>query len=584
MDNARRTHTYTAVLCLILALGTLILYLPTVNNGFVNLDDKAYLENPHVADGFDKEDIRWAFTSFEVSNWHPLTWISHLIDVEFFHFDSGSHHFVNILFHIANALLLFLLLSRMTNQIGPSFAVAVLFAVHPAHVESVAWISERKDVLSTFFGLLAIGVYRAWTTQPSARRYISLLVLFACSLMAKPMLVTLPFALLLLDYWPLGRMSGESDRTRRLARLVFEKTPLFILSAAACVVTMHAQSSGYATVSIADLPLTLRIANAALAYTTYLGITFAPLNLAPLYPHPGDALVLPVAFVSLALLAVVTIVAVVIARRAPYALVGWFWFLGTLVPVIGLVQVGSQSMADRYTYVPYIGLFIAIAWGAPALLGGLSEPTRRRTLAVALAVVAVVFSLLTRQQISYWKDSITLFEHTLSVTHRNSPAHLYLGMGYHSDARAKAAKGNSEEAAEQYAKAVSQYTECIRISPRSVDAHVNLGSIVLDRGELDRAKGHFEWAIQLDPNVELAHRNLGNLLFKQDKPAEAVAPLTRALALKPGEAETHFWLALAYEKMGRLDEALEQAEILTGLRPNDNAVKRLMGRLKKEDG
>lgn len=567
MDEARRTHSHTAALCLILALGTLILYLPTIRNGFVNLDDKSYLGNPHIADGFDLQDIPWAFTSFEVSNWHPLTWISHLIDVQFFHFDAGSHHFVNILFHIANALLLFLILSRMTHKSGLSFAVAILFAVHPAHVESVAWISERKDVLSAFFGLLAVGVYRAWTNRPSARRYVALLALYACSLMAKPMLVTLPFVLLLLDYWPMGRMSGDSGRTRRIARLIYEKLPLFAMSAAACVVTMEAQKAGHATVSITDLPLTLRIGNAALSYTTYLGMSVAPLGLAPLYPHPGDSLDLRMAMLAVALLVLATVFIVAFARRAPYALVGWLWFLGTLVPVIGLVQVGNQSMADRYTYVPYIGLFIAAAWGAPALLQGVSEPIRRRALVTVLGAVVLVFSLLTLKQISYWKDSITLFKHTLSVTQDNSPAHLYLGMGYHT-------AGQIEEAAKQY-------TQSIQISPRSVDAHVNLGSILLDQGELERAREHFEWAIQVNPSVELAHRNLGTVLLRQEKPVEAVGPLTRAIALKPDVAETHFWLALAYEQSERVDEALEQAEIVTTLRPNDAAVKRLLIRLQE---
>lgn len=563
MNDTRRT----AILCLILALGTLMLYLPTVKHGLINLDDQLYLGNKHVLDGFDVQDIPWAFTNFDAANWHPLTWISHLIDVKLFQFNYGAHHLVNVLFHIANALLLFLLLLRMTKQLGPSFVVAVLFAIHPTHVESVAWLSERKDVLSTFFGLLAIGAYHAWTNQPSARRYVALLILFACSLMAKPMLVTLPCALLLLDYWPLGRMSDESDQVRQFGRLVYEKLPLFAMSAAVCIVTMYAQRAGDATVSTAVLPLTMRLGNAALSYITYLGVTFAPLGLAPVYPHPGNALALWIVFPACAMLILVTTGIVVLARRAPYLIVGWLWFLGTLVPVIGLVQVGNQATADRYTYVPHIGLFIIIAWGAPALLRGVSEPTRRRALATAFAAVVVVFSMLTWRQISYWENSIKLFEHTVSVTQRNAPAHLYLGMAYHAEKRTQ--------------EAVEQYAQCIQITPWSVNAHVNLGSIVLLWGELDRAREHLEKAIELDPTVELAHRNLGIALLQQKKPLEAVEQFTKALELKPEIADTHFLLAMAYEGAGQPEEALNQARILTEILPDNEGAKNLLERLSK---
>lgn len=569
MDDARRTHARTVVLCLILALGTLLLYLPTVKHDFINLDDKYYVANPHVIDGFDLEDISWAFTNFDVANWHPLTWISHLIDVELFGVEpssAGSHHFVNILFHMGNTLLLFFLLSRMTHQAGPSFAVAALFAVHPLHVESVAWISERKDVLSAFFGILAIGVYRAWTNRPSARRYAALVVLFACSLMAKSMLVTLPCVLLLLDYWPLGRLSGKTDRGRRFLQLVYEKLPLFAMSAAVCVVTVMAQSAGQATTSMTELPLGLRIGNALVSYVAYLGNTFLPIGLAPLYPHPGDGLVIWKAWLALALLGLVTAAVVGLTRRAPYAFVGWFWFVGTLVPVIGLIQVGDQAMADRYTYFPLIGLFIVIVWGVLALCERVPETPRKRALLAALTAVLVFFSVLTWKQISYWKDSVTLFEHTLAVTENNAPAHLYLGMAYHSE-------GRIEEAAEQY-------DEAIRISPVAM-AHLNLGSILMDSEEMDEAKAHFDQAIELDPTLEMAYRNLGTLLFKRGEADEAIGPLTRALDLKPDVVETHYWLARAYEGAGRRKEALKQATIVAEIRPNDQGVKRLLERLSK---
>ena len=355
------------ILCLLLVVLTLALYNPVNSHPFVNYDDDRYVtENPHIHNGVEWDTIAWAFTSIEQENWHPLTWLSHALDYGLFHQNPTGHHFTSLLIHAANAVLLFLLLAFATRRSGPSLLVALLFALHPINVESVAWVAERKNVLSTFFFLGAIGAYGWYARKPHWQRYLAVATLFAAGLMSKPMVITFPFVLLLLDYWPLGRVEGNQASspgpTLSWTKLLVEKLPLLALSAASAVITMKAQQAGGAMRSTAQFSLGVRVENAVVAYATYLWKLIWPSHLAPLYPHPGDSLASWQ--VALSLLVLLAITSIVLAFRAKrYLLVGWLWFLGTLVPVIGLVQVGDQAMADRYAYVPLVGIFVMIAWG-----------------------------------------------------------------------------------------------------------------------------------------------------------------------------------------------------------------------------
>ena len=432
MDGAAETRGYQArtrwLIAAGLLLGTLALYARVAGHPFIFFDDNRYVtENPTVQAGLTWQGITWAFTTLHVSNWHPLTWLSHMLDVELFGVNPGAHHVVNVLFHAANAVLVFLLFLRMTGATWRSAFVAALFAVHPTHVESVAWVAERKDVLSTLFGLLAMLVYVGWTRRGGAGRYLGVVALFAASLLSKPMWVTLPFLLLLLDAWPLQRWAGspvpvdpEPPASPRLGlgRLVLEKLPLLALSIASSAVTVVAQSQGGAMVNL-DLGMGARIGNAAVAYVRYVAKTFWPTDLAIYYPHPAGGLPTGQAIGAAAVVVLATAVAFLAVKRAPWFALGWFWFLGTLVPVIGLVQVGAQAMADRYTYVPTIGLYVVVAWG----LAGIARRWNLGKGAAAAAGAAILaLSAVTWNQVGYWSDHILLFEHALAVEPRSGVA------------------------------------------------------------------------------------------------------------------------------------------------------------------
>jgi tetratricopeptide (TPR) repeat protein len=434
-----------------LALLTLAAYLPTLHNGFVNLDDGLYVTgNPHVQQGITGAGVAWALTANVANNWHPLTLLSHLLDCQLFGLDAAGHHATSLLLHLANVVLLFAVLRRLTGAVWRSAAVAALFAVHPAHVESVAWVAERKDVLSALFWLLAMAAYGRYARRPSVGRYLPVALAMALGLAAKPMVVTLPFALLLLDIWPLERLGLGWKR------LAVEKLPLLALSAASSLVTLHYQRTSLAPLGLD--PWSLRLANAAVSYTAYLGKLLLPSNLAVFYPIP---LAIPAWKVAgaVALLAILTALAVRTARKAPWLLVGWLWFLGTLVPVIGLVQVGRQAMADRYTYIPSIGLFVAIVWGIAGLVG-----ERRAVLATAAAVVIALLVAGTWMQAGTWRDSVTLYRHALAVTPDNYLAHLGL-------AKALVAKGDGAGAAEQYRAALA-------LRPGLIEARAGLEAVL----------------------------------------------------------------------------------------------------------
>lgn len=539
------THPSRAVLvgiALSLVLATLTVYLPVRHYPFIGFDDPGYVtENPRVTGGLSWAAVRWALTSGYFANWHPLTWISHMLDVQLFGMNSGAHHVTNLVFHVLNTLLLFFVLFRMTGFAGRSAAVAALFAVHPMHVESVAWIAERKDVLSTSFWLLTMWAYVAYTRKPGIRRYAVVLVLYALGLMSKPMLVTLPCALLLLDVWPLHRaVIGESPR-RVWGRLLYEKIPLFALAAASSVVTYLVQRGSGAVESLNRVPVSVRIANAILAYWTYLEKLFVPRGLGILYVYPSEILVGTV-LLALGMLVGLSIVVLRLARTQPYLLVGWLWFLGTLVPVIGIVQVGKQPMADRYTYIPSIGLFVLVVWGSVDLL----ERSRVPRLASSVMAVVVIgaYTLAAQRQVEYWRSSVELWKHTIAVTGENYLAENNLGWDLDREHRPE--------------EAIPHYLEAIRLSPGFIGGHTNLALALAEIGRGDEAIAQFEQALRLDPRNELVHLHLGFALTRSGRLDEAAAHFEEAIRLKPDYVEAHNGLGLVLARKGDLDGAIRQ--------------------------
>src|SRR5260221_762659 len=413
----------TAILCFALAAVTLLVYSPMLRHGFVNYDDPDYITgNAHVTGGLTWTNLAWAFTSGAAANWHPLTWISHMTDCQLFGVNPAGHHLMDLLFHTANTLLLFLLLEKLTGALWRSFFVAALFAWHPLHVESVGWAAERKDVLSAFFWMLTLLAYARYAQGRSKAGYFLALFFFACGLMSKPMVVTLPFVLLLLDFWPLKRFTIDDLRLTIFLRLVLEKIPFFVLTLASCLITYRVQSG--ALWSTQALTFNFRAANAVMSYVRYISKIFWPADLALIYPYPHYWPLAGVVFVA-ALLAMLSAIFILQARRFPYLAVGWLWFLGTLVPAIGLVQVGVQSMAERYIYIPSIGLFILVIWGANGLLK--SQPHKIKIVALAGSAVLIACLICTSIQLSYWRSSVELFLHTVEVTTDNYAAYDSLG-------------------------------------------------------------------------------------------------------------------------------------------------------------
>ncbi len=515
------------LICLFLVIATLAVYWQVRNHEFVAYDDGLYVtENPYVRAGLTSESILWAFTATHANNWHPLTWLSHMLDVELYGMNPGQHLMTNVLFHIANTLLLFLTLSRMTGQGIPltpslwqSAFVAALFALHPLHVESVAWVAERKDVLSTFFWMLTMLSYAWYVERPGIDRYLPVFLFFMLGLMAKPMLVTLPFVLFLLDCWPLNRFHKDSGiwefRNSKInfsvpqflsSSVFLEKIPLLILTAASSVVTYLAQQSVAASLEVC--PFHIRIANALVSYISYIGKMICPVHLALLYPHPRTFPGWQVAG-AFFLLALITFLIIRNIRQRPWLAVGWLWYLGTLVPVIGLVQVGLQGMADRYTYIPLIGLFIMIAWGIPELLSPIrirGWRYKKKWGAVFAVILILILMAATRMQVRYWKDSVTLFEHSLDVTTDNGAVHCVLGTLFLS-------RGNP-------GKAVEHYSEGLRLGPdHALLVHNNLGVALFQKGRVDEAIFHFKKALQIKSDYANALDNL--------KKAYAVQPLQR---------------------------------------------------------
>ncbi len=558
MDSAasRRAWIYLGLIAINLAV-----YASVRRFELVNYDDALYITEPlPVSRGLTWQGVIWALTTGYAANWHPLTWLSHMLDVQAFGMNPGAFHVVNLLLHTANTLLLFGLLCKMTAAAERSAVVAAFFAVHPLHVESVAWVAERKDVLSTLFFLLALWAYAAYVQRPGRSRYGLVLLLFALGLMAKPMLVTFPFVLLLLDVWPLrrGRASGDSQNQAEPAfpwrALILEKLPMVGLSVAASVVAVLMQQRRGATPGLGALPLLLRMENALVSYVAYIGNTLWPAHLAAFYPYPASIPGWRVAAAALVLGAVSAAV-LLNFRGRPYLSVGWLWYLGTLVPVSGLVQIGSQARADRYTYIPLIGLFILLTWGAADLLA--HWRCQRFALAAAVLLIAAC-GVATRRQAEYWRNSTALWSHALAVTTGNYTAHNLLGA-------ALADGGNTEGA-------VTHYAEALRIQPRYADAHYNLGVALASQGKVAEAAAHYAEALRINPGYAEAHNNLGILLAEAGRVAEATEQYTQALRSKEDYAEARANLGAALASQGRYAEAIAQYVECLRLRPDSPEV------------
>ena len=559
-----QTNRLPRLVYLVLIFVTLVVFHQVPSYDFINLDDNLYIyENSRVQAGLTLEGIVWAFTTFEAYNYHPLTWLSHMLDCQLFGLRPGLHHLTNLLFHLANTVLLFFVLRRMTGTLWRSGFVAALFALHPLHVESVAWVAERKDLLSAFFWFLSIWAYARYAERPGLNRYLPVLLFFSLGLLAKPMVVTLPFVLLLLDFWPLGRMQFHQAGTNirpleqkvSAFRLVWEKIPLFALAAISIVVTFAAQQQGGALKSLEAFPLTTRIANALISYVSYIGKMMWPQNLAVYYPHPATVPTWQAAGCGL-LLICLSALFIWASRKRPYLAVGWLWYLGTLVPVIGLVQVGSQAMADRYTYLPLVGLFVALAWGVPSLL--------------------VSFTVCTWLQLRHWQNSLTIFQHTVNVTTDNYFAHNNLGVAlakggrfdeavdhYYVALRIKPDQaevynnlGNALEAQGNVDEAIRRYTEALRIEPDNAKAHNNLGNALATQGKVDEAISHYSEALRIEPDHAGAHYNLGNVLAERGNVDEAINHYNEALRIWPDWAGAHNNLGVALERRGNFKEAI----------------------------
>jgi len=614
-------HRYLVIIFLVLI--TIISFGHILNNDFINFDDNLYItENHQIKSGINVQTIKWAFTAVVASNWHPLTLLSHTLDWSLFGTWAGGHHLVSLLFHIGAVLFLFLFLSKTTKQLWPSAIVAALFAVHPLRVESVAWASERKDVLSMFFGMATLYAYAFYVEDKKISRYLLCFLLFVLALMSKPMMVTLPFVLLLIDYWPLQRWqkvpSPEPHKTQVVAQqqknkkkkkrksaeihaehakkpiivqntkqltiqLIKEKIPLFALSVISSLVTVWAQDKGRSIASLDILPFSDRLANALVSYAVYLGKTFWPVNLSIFYPHQllSGWQILG----AILLLAITTTGVLFFVRKAPFLITGWLWYLGTLVPVIGLVQVGNQAMADRYTYLPSVGILIMLVWG---LLYLVPKEKKRKSVLTPLSVVAIlVMMLLSWQYCRSWKNSVAIFSHALKTTRNNHLAHNNLGVAfdeagkrqeaiYHYRAAleihpeydsalvnlgaALAAVGKSDEA-------VVFYRQAIRKNPMSAHAHINLGVALAAAGNKQEAIRHYYEAIKIDPNLAEAHYNLGNLFAAERKNSEAESCYRQAVRTNPGHSKAYYNLAEVLLKSGKINEAIEHFEKSVELDP-----------------
>jgi Flp pilus assembly protein TadD len=576
-----------AMVAAALALITIITYWPATSNDFVGYDDPEYVTtNRVVQEGLSWFTVRWAFTTTAVGNWHPLAWLSHMLDSELYGMEPRGHHLTNVILHTVAAVALLLALTTMTGALWRSSLVAALFALHPQHVQSVAWVAERKDVLSALLAFLTLLAYGWYVQRRGAARYILVIACFALGLLAKPMLVTLPVLLLLLDVWPLRRfriLDSEFWRVRRsqpggtrmnvsvskskiqnpisLVGLVIEKLPLFILAVASCLITIIAQNRGGMIGTLEVVPAGARLSNAVVAYAWYVWKAIWPANLAVFHPHPGHWPVLTVVASSLALVAM-TAMSCLLARRRPAVIIGWLWFVVALLPVIGLVQVGSQAFADRYSYIPHVGLFMMLAFGVPKLSG------RGAIVAGVVGSAALVaFLMATRSELRHWKNSAALFERALAVTDDNWLARVNLGNEYsrRSDHRA----------------AMEQYTRALALRPDLPEAHYGMGQALAFLGQLEEAKPHWRRAIDSRPDYSQARYSLAQALIVQDRMNEGLAELDELLRLNPNFADAHLLLGIIRLEQGRLEEAIKHLSRAAEIDPGNEHVQRELQRARE---
>lgn len=541
------------IFCAVLLFSTLLIYLKVIYFDFVNFDDPNYiLINDHIFNGLRWENIKWAFASFYSTNWHPLTWISHSLDVYFYGLHPAGHHVTNVIFHSVNTLLVFYYFREMTGHNWRSFILAGFFALHPLHVESVAWVSERKDVLSAFFWLLTMILHARFVQTNRYKYYYLSLLFFILGLLAKPMVVTLPFVLVLLEIWPLNRITFE-ERSKTLDQIkssLWEKTPFFILSSISCVITFLAQDRGGAVINFNYLPYFERITNSLTSYVRYIMKIFWPDNLALQYPHPGTDIDYVFLLLSIVILAAVSITVCRFIKTKPFLFSGWFWFLGTLVPVIGLVQVGSQAMADRYTYIPSIGIFMMIFfWGT-----GYSKTFQKGFVYLSSGLL-VISSILTWYQLDTWKNSKTLFANSIQHTKKNAIAHYLL-------CQALASEGNLDDALE-HGKL------CVKYGPDFSEGHNTLATVYLQKDMEKEAVDHFNEAIKLKPDMWHPYINLGLLMAKKGDFEKADYYLQKAESLAEKNAYTHACLGLAWSNAGNSEKAIEHFQASVLLKPKE---------------
>ncbi|MGA2781880.1 MAG: tetratricopeptide repeat protein [Smithella sp.] len=580
-ETTQHKHLIPVLICLALAILTVIIFWQLKDCGFINFDDNAYIyENTYVQSGLNGSSIGQAFSSELVKIggfWHPVTWLSLMLDYQIFGLNPSGYHLINLFFHVMNTVLLFLILHRMTKKLWPSAFVAALFAIHPLHVESVAWIAERKDVLSTFFWMLTMGAYSYYVEHPGLRRYFFVLLFFILGLMAKPMLVTLPFVLLLLDYWPLHRFQEikqdhkvqaelfekETVEVKKPADpeykwsliypLLWEKVPLFVLAILSSILAyITVQKVG--VVHSEAFPLSVRIGNAFVSYIAYIGKMIWPSNLAVFYPHPMLLLVPWRVLGSVFLLIAITLLVIWKAKQFPYLATGWLWYAGTLVPVIGIVQVGSFAMADRYTYIPLIGLFIIVAWGVPELL---KRWKQRKEILLALgALIILGLSIKTWTQTGYWQNSITLYDHTLKVTDNNWLAYYNRGVTY--------------DKLDNHRQAIEDFSRAIEIYPGFADPYYNRGIVYAGLGNYRQAMEDFSRVIEIKPSFARAYTNRGNAYQELGNYRQAMEDFSRVIEIKPGDADAYYNRGFTYEKLGQHQRAIEDFNETIRLKP-DNA-------------
>jgi Tfp pilus assembly protein PilF len=526
------------LICLLLSVSIVVLFWQVQYHDFILYDDNLYVtENGNVLRGLSREGLTWALTATDAGFWHPLTWLSLMLDCQLYRLNAGGYHWTNVLLHVANSILLFLVLSRMTGAVFKSAFVAALFALHPLHVESVAWVSQRKDVLSTFFWVLTMSAYVYYTERPGVYRYLPIVLFYVLGLMSKPMVVTLPLVLLLLDYWPLKRFPSSAFPVS-LYRLILEKIPLFILAAGLTAVTFYTEGKIGALKSFEMFPVEVRTANAIVSYVGYIWKTVWPINLAIFYPHSG---ILPWWQIVPSALMLVSITFLVFynMKRYPFLVTGWFWYILTLSPVIGLVQIGGHGMADRYTYIPLIGLFVVMVWGVSRLWEGWQYGKIFAPL--SSLVVLSVLMVLTWFQVQHWRDSISLFQHALHVTEKNYVVYNNLGAAlFH--------KGNFDDSMECFKKA-------LQIKPDYADAYNNMGLITAFRGKSEEAMFYYTQAIKMNPNDEKAHNNLANVLADRGSVDEAIQHYKEALRIRPDYADAHNNLGISLARQNHFEAA-----------------------------